>query len=188
MTLPPAVQACHEAVVDRVAPGRDDDRYRRGCSLGRKSRSGVPDDYGRPPANQIGYQRRQSITLVLGPAIFDRDVLAVDEIRLLQALEERRHEARRVNGRGATEKPDHGHCVLLRARGEWPRRRAAEQCDYEFSPPDVECHAIPPAGGRVHAIDGTISHFSESNAQCFGAANVVSRPCLSWVDTVEKGF
>ena len=36
------------------------------------------DDHGDPSANQIGRQLRQSIELILGPAVFDRHVLALD--------------------------------------------------------------------------------------------------------------
>src|ERR1043166_3280610 len=43
---PRPVEACNEAVPDRVAPGRKDDRHRRGCGPGRERRRGVPDDYG----------------------------------------------------------------------------------------------------------------------------------------------
>ena len=46
------------------------------------------------------------------------------------------------------------HASLLRARRERPRNRRAAQSEYEFSPSDVDCHATPPAGGRVHAIEG----------------------------------
>ena len=53
-------------------------------------------------------------------------------------------------------------------RREKPRNSRAAQCkyefspsDYEFSPSDVDCHATPTAGGRVHAIERTISRFSE---------------------------
>jgi hypothetical protein len=74
---------------------------------------------------------------------------------------------------------------LLRVRRERPRGCCAAQCEYEFSPSDVDCHATPPAGGRVHAIEGTISRFGEgTNSVC--AAKILSRPCLSWVDSVEK--
>ena len=44
------------------------------------------DDHGDPSANQIGRQRRQPIDLILGPAVFDRDVLALDIAGFLQAL------------------------------------------------------------------------------------------------------
>jgi hypothetical protein len=56
---------------------------------------------------------------------------------------------------------------LLRARRQRPRGCRAAQCEYEFSPSDVDCHATPPAGGRVHAIDGTISRFSQGTNNAF---------------------
>jgi hypothetical protein len=40
---------------------------------------------------------------------------------------------------------DASHALLLRARRERPRRRAAEQRD-EFAAPDASCHPIPPVG------------------------------------------
>jgi hypothetical protein len=54
----------------------------------------------------------------------------------------------------AAEISDYRHCFLLRARRKRPRSCCAAQCEYEFSPSDVDCHATPPAGGRVHAIEG----------------------------------
>src|SRR5262249_47988735 len=63
--------------------------------------------------------------------------------------------------RSTVHEPDHRHRRLLRAHRERPRGSRAAQCEYEFSPSDVDCHATPPAGGRVHAIEGTISPFSE---------------------------
>jgi hypothetical protein len=56
---------------------------------------------------------------------------------------------------------------LLRLRRERPRRRRAAQCEHEFSPSDVNCHATPPAGGCVHATEGTISRFSEGMNNAF---------------------
>ena len=35
-------------------------------------------DHRDPPANQVVRQRRQPIRLTLGPAVFDRDGLALD--------------------------------------------------------------------------------------------------------------
>src|ERR1700730_10842343 len=49
---------------------------------------------------------------------------------------------------------------LLCARRNRPRYRAAKG-DNEFSPPDVDGHVTLSQGGRVHAIEGTISRFSE---------------------------
>ena len=53
------------------------------------------DDHGHRPANQISHQRRQPIRLIFRRAVFDRDVLALDEACFLQALAERGHEVRR---------------------------------------------------------------------------------------------
>ena len=44
------------------------------------------NDHGDLSANQFSRQRRQSIELILRPAVFDRPILALDEARLLQAL------------------------------------------------------------------------------------------------------
>jgi len=92
------VQVGDEAVLDRVAPGHEDDRHRRGRGLGRECRSQVPDDHGHRPANQISHQSRQPINLIVRIAIFDCDVLALDDACFLQALAERGHEVRRVGG------------------------------------------------------------------------------------------
>src|SRR4029077_7848146 len=48
--------------------------------------------------------------------------------------------------------------TLLRACGKRRRSCCAAQCEYEFSPSDVDCHATPPAGGRVHANRGGRYH------------------------------
>jgi hypothetical protein len=85
--------------------------------------------------------------LIFRGAELDRDVLALDEARLLQALTERGHEVRGVGERRAAQEPDHRHRRLLRARRERPMnrkpgRRAAEQGD-EVAPP----HSAPPARG-----------------------------------------
>ena len=58
------------------------------AALAAKRRSGAADrdDHGDLSANQIGRQRRQPIDLILGPAVFDRHVLALDIAGLLQAL------------------------------------------------------------------------------------------------------
>ena len=66
--------------------------------------------------------------MIFRRAVFDRDVLALDEADLLQALAEGGHKVRRVGEGRAADKPDHRHRRLLRARRERPpRRRAAER-------------------------------------------------------------
>src|SRR5262245_39835687 len=66
--------------------------------------------------HQVRRQRRQPIDLIVGAAVFDGHVLALDEARVSQAL------------------ADHRHRRLLRASHERPRsRRAAEKRD-ELAP------------------------------------------------------
>ena len=91
-------------------------------------------DHGDLPANQFGRQRRQPIELTLGPAVFNRHVLALDVACLLQALAECAQTIRVRRQAMWVEEPDHRHRRLLRPRRERPRRRrAAEQRD-ELAP------------------------------------------------------
>ena len=60
----------------------------------RRRREARRGDHGDLTADQIGRQRRQPVVLTLRPAVFDRDVLALDEAGFLQALAERRHDVR----------------------------------------------------------------------------------------------
>ena len=86
------VEAGDEAILDRVAPNHKDDRHRLGCGLGRERRRGIADDQGYLPVQQIGDQRRQSIKLIVGPAVFDPVVLTLDKPAFLEALAKCRHE------------------------------------------------------------------------------------------------
>ena len=79
--------------------------------------------------------------LMFRRAVFDHDVLALDEACFLQALTEGGHEVHSVSERGVPQEPDHRHLRLLRARRERPgNRRAAEQRD-EIAP--LHC-PVPP--------------------------------------------
>jgi hypothetical protein len=84
-------------------------------------------------ADQIGRQCWQLIVLVICPAVFDRDVLALDIASLFQTPTERGQEMWVRAGDPGVEESDHRHRRLLRARRERPRRCAAEQ-RYEFAP------------------------------------------------------
>ena len=68
---------------DRVLTDAEDDWYRCGSRLGGQRSSSERSDRGNPPANQFGRQLRQSIDLILGPAVFDRHVLTLDVPGLL---------------------------------------------------------------------------------------------------------
>src|SRR5262249_45950023 len=83
------VEAAYEPEIHRVIAGREYDRYRRGCGLRRQRRRAIRGDHRHLSLNQIGHQRLKPIILSLGPAIFDRDVLTLNETCFLQTLAER---------------------------------------------------------------------------------------------------
>ena len=81
------VQAGDEAKLDRVGAQFEDDRNSRGRRLCReRRRSAGRGNHGHLTMNQIGHHRRQPITLILRPAVFDRDVLALDVAGFAQPL------------------------------------------------------------------------------------------------------
>src|SRR6516165_2364973 len=91
--------------------------------------------------------------LMFRRAVFDHDVLALDEACFLQALTEGGHEVHSVSERGVPQAPDHRHLRLLRARRERPcNRRATEQRD-ELAPFDAEHGGVPPLSFGV-AVGG----------------------------------
>ena len=82
-------EAGDETKPDRVFADEEDDGDRRGCRLGRERRRVPPvAAITATRANQIGRQRRQPIDLVVGPAVFDRHILALDVASVFQALAE----------------------------------------------------------------------------------------------------
>src|SRR5262249_19241801 len=128
-------EARDQAQPDRVLGDDKDDGNCRGGGLGGK-RGGRAHggDRDRPVTNQLVCQLRQSIELILGPAVFDRHVLALDVAYILQALAKCAQTVRHPGRRSVVKKPDHWHCWLLRARRERPCRCAAEQRD-KVAPP-----------------------------------------------------
>ena len=86
-------------------------------------------DHGDLPANQIGRQRRQSIDLIFGPAVYDRHVLALDIAGLLEALakcaQTVAYRVRRSGGRGTRSPASPAAARAPRAATRTPRRRAA---------------------------------------------------------------
>src|SRR6516225_3055491 len=80
--------------------------------------------------NQFTCQWRQLIKLILGPAVFDCDILALTKAAVLKPLTKCAEQMRVRGGRCTVKKSDHRHRLLLRPRRERPRtRRAAEQPD-----------------------------------------------------------
>src|SRR5262249_48646791 len=113
--------------------------------------TGRCDDHSDPSAGQVGRQRRQSIELILGPAVFDRDVLAFDIARFLEALPKPPHEVCGSISRSGVEKPDPRHCRLLRARRGRPCPRRAANESEELAPPH---HSIT-SSARASSCGGT---------------------------------
>jgi hypothetical protein len=101
-----------------------------GCQYGRRSGR---NDHGHPPANQLGRQRRQPIELIVGRAVFDCDVLALNIAGFVQTLAKCAELDSPCLRRCGVNEPDHRDCRLLPARHERPRRHAAEHRD-EFAP------------------------------------------------------
>ena len=157
---------------DRVVANGEDDGDRRGCRLGRERHRGTfdRDDHGDPPANQFGRQRRQPIELSLGPAVFDRHVLALDIAALLQGLAKYAQivRVRRVRRCGA-EEPNHRHRRLLPARRQRPCGRcAAEQRD-ELA---AGSHSIT-SSARASSVGGAVTPISFAVFRLMTSSNLV---------------
>src|SRR5262249_34704348 len=131
-----AVEAGHEALVDRVRSNHEDDRDRRRRRLCRpcRLRAAGSRDHGDRPARELRPQRPKSISSAPGPAVIDADIAMLDIASLAQAAPERRDEVRELAGRFQAEKPDYRHRRLLRHRCKRPRgRRAADKQRYELA-------------------------------------------------------
>src|SRR5262249_36644390 len=84
---------------------------------------------GHRPTDQVAYQLRQPGGLAVSPAVFDRNIPALDMAGFAEPLAEANDESCVGFRRAGMEQPDHRHCGLLRAEPQRPRRRAAEQSD-----------------------------------------------------------
>ena len=79
-------------------------------------------------SDQVRRQFRQPLVLALGPAEFDRDVLALDEARFAQAFAEPRDAPGVRLGRARVQKADHRHrraAARAQRAATRPRRRPA---------------------------------------------------------------
>jgi hypothetical protein len=69
--------AFDETELDRDIAGCKDDRYGRGCGLGRERGTGVPDEEGDLTAQQFVHEHRQAIDATCGSG--NPDILVLDE-------------------------------------------------------------------------------------------------------------
>src|SRR5262245_2780356 len=89
--------------------------------------------------------------MIIRPAVFDRDILALDIAGFGQALTEGGSHRRVRPGRRTVEKPDHRHRRLLRPRRERPSRRRAAEERYELAP---VAHSIT-SSAAASSLSGT---------------------------------
>jgi len=84
-------------------------------------------------ADQVGYQRRETIVWALEPVVLDRHVLVFDVTSFAEAFAERRHIACVDIGRPCPEKRDHRQRRLLCTRPKRPHNRCAAEKRNELS-------------------------------------------------------
>jgi hypothetical protein len=115
-------EAGDESELDGVFRNHEHDWNCRGRRLGGDGRGGAAgrNDHRDPLANQIDRQPGQQVEPVVGPAVFDRDVLALDIAVILQALAESAQAFRETVRRYSAEEADDRHW-LLRADGARPK-------------------------------------------------------------------
>src|SRR5262249_45196214 len=111
--------------------------------------AGGGGDQGDVLANQVGRQLRQSVGLVLRPAIYDRDILTLEVAAVFQATVKSLQATREHFGRYDIKKPNCRHGRPLRPRHNRPCRRAAEQRD-ELAAPH---HSITSSARRSNASE-----------------------------------
>src|SRR5262249_8722380 len=117
----------NETTFDRIAAADEHDRYGRGGSPGGAHDDIWAEDHSHLALHQLRRECRQPIELVLRPAKFDRDVVAVDEAGFFQAVTECRSPVNGIGSRGGIKETDHRYRRPLRARRERPRRRSAAE-------------------------------------------------------------
>src|SRR5262245_48083841 len=116
---------------------------RRGRSFGRKRRRiANRSDNADATADEVGHERRQAVVLAAEPAVLDGHVLALYVAGFGEAFTERACMAGGAIERPTADKADHRHCLLLRARREWPRRRCAADERHELAPLHRCYHSI----------------------------------------------
>src|SRR5262249_40206126 len=101
------IEAWNQSCFDRIHASHEDNRDRRGCRLSTLPHSGIADDRGYLASDEIWGQSGDPIDLIVRPAIFDGDVLALYKSGLAQALPKCFDEVFGTCGSRAPEEPDH---------------------------------------------------------------------------------
>jgi hypothetical protein len=145
------VVAGNEAELHRVAARGEDDRDGRGRCFGRQCRlrAAPGDDHSNPALHQIGRQRRQSIEVIISPAILGRKVAALDKAHLVQAARNANQKSRRSVGCAAIEEADQRQGALLPAHRKRPRHRRAAAVDIATGEVEIERFVMVEDAGRL---------------------------------------
>jgi hypothetical protein len=93
-----------------------------------RSRASGRYEHSDPAANEFIGESSQAIWLILGPAVFDRKILALYIAGLLETLAKRAHALCPILRRSRIEVPNHGRSHLLRPRAA-AAAAAAEKSD-----------------------------------------------------------
>jgi hypothetical protein len=132
---PRPVKACYQSIFHRIAVRAE---HNRNGAAGRHSGTRCLYAAGRndqihSAANEVRRQRRKAIKLTIPPSVFERDVQALLKAAFRESLANEGQTFAIGSCRGAAEDADYRNRRLLRACGERPRRRTAEQRD-ELAP------------------------------------------------------
>src|SRR4029077_8747437 len=93
-------KASDQTKLDRVLRDAEDDRNRRGGSLGRAgtiAETGC-SDHGHTPPNELSHERWQAVVLAIQPVVLDHHVLALDVASFVEGFTKRSAIARGALG------------------------------------------------------------------------------------------
>jgi hypothetical protein len=127
---------------------------------------------------EIGCEFRQPIETAFGPAILDRDVLAIDEAEISKALAKRDKEIAISANSAAIEESDHRHAGLLGARSGRPREHRAAKHSNKFPPCEADCHRTVHRGSRALIITNDSTPQSAGLARRSGGRNAAIQSLL----------
>src|SRR5713226_2031940 len=152
-----SVEARDKTEPNRIIAAHDDDWNCTGRRLGRSDRRTIRENDRYPTIYQVGGKCWQAIVPIVGPAIFDCNVVTLNIAGLLQALPEGRRHRRVPISRCAVKKPDHRQGRLLCMTHQRPRNRRSANKTEKLPPPHDPPQALE--GGivtvKTRTLEGT---------------------------------
>src|SRR5262245_45224753 len=138
------VKAGDETQLDRVLPGRKNNRDCRGRRFGRErsgSAAGRGDD-GDAAADKISHDRGYALEAAVQPMVLDRDGLTLDVAGFIEAFTKLSTNVRGAFRRTSANESNHRHRRLLRARRHRPGGRGSAEQSNELASCRVD-HGLP---------------------------------------------